>query len=569
MSTSTEDSMDLEALKSETPVEALFSRSFRIPAYQRGYKWQPKQVKQLLNDVAQELAKSGLSRYCLQPLVVAKHSTDSSTWEVIDGQQRLTTVFLILKYLETGTFSLSFETRPATTEFLNRLTKHQINRDSQKADDTPDSYYLFHAWQTINRWFEGNPKQKEAWKTTFPKRIDFIWHEIRGDKPAQTFINFNSGKIHLTPSELVKAILVRRVSCADDQKRRQRTPEEIAAEWDTVERTFQKESFWAFLYPPPAKHKPWHRMGLILDMIASRESPIDEPPGTGALEQYLELNDNTDAAWLKIWECFLVFQEWFADRGVFHAIGFLRARSPRLHPLRDLWEKHREFGRSKFKEYLAKSIQNCTKEDLGNLRYGESNDQILNVLFWFNIATLPHYARFPFERMQSVSIEHIHAQNAAELSVDEKWKTWLSHTRDLLNTLPNNKELELLRTKLKNSAADNITDHGEKEKLIRQFSSLTAPGLAEEAMHQISNLALLSQSQNASLSNDSFLAKRRKILARHRAGDFVPPATREVFLKSFNGDENMMFFWTQEDRTNYLDEIRSSITPASIRRSFN
>jgi uncharacterized protein with ParB-like and HNH nuclease domain len=70
--------------------------NYWIPAYQRGYRWSPLQVTQLLDDVWEFIQVSeGGNRhqfYCLQPLVIK--AVPDGVFEVVDGQQRLTTVFI-------------------------------------------------------------------------------------------------------------------------------------------------------------------------------------------------------------------------------------------------------------------------------------------------------------------------------------------------------------------------------------------------------------------------------------------------------------------------------------------
>lgn len=68
-------------------------RKFEIPSYQRGYRWTDIQVNALLNDVYNfhEYRIDAQAKYCLQPIVVTR-AADGVSWEVIDGQQRLTTL---------------------------------------------------------------------------------------------------------------------------------------------------------------------------------------------------------------------------------------------------------------------------------------------------------------------------------------------------------------------------------------------------------------------------------------------------------------------------------------------
>ena len=78
-------------------------KSFYIPSYQRGYKWDSRQVKDLLQDIMEfaQSKKNDNEFYCLQPLVVFPEKIENKVrYRVIDGQQRLTTIYIILKFLK-------------------------------------------------------------------------------------------------------------------------------------------------------------------------------------------------------------------------------------------------------------------------------------------------------------------------------------------------------------------------------------------------------------------------------------------------------------------------------------
>lgn len=76
---------------------------FYIPAYQRGYRWSAEQVEQLIDDLEEFKTRRETNTnafYCLQPLVIKPVKQDNiGSLEVIDGQQRLTTILLILQVL--------------------------------------------------------------------------------------------------------------------------------------------------------------------------------------------------------------------------------------------------------------------------------------------------------------------------------------------------------------------------------------------------------------------------------------------------------------------------------------
>ena len=122
-------------------------KQFFIPHYQRGYRWTEQQVKQLLDDIdsftPREIPGKPEERtfYCLQPVVVKlmneeykqKYGLKGEWYEVIDGQQRLTTIYIILQYInqkwqgedKLPQFKINYETRKGCVDFLHALsTKH-------------------------------------------------------------------------------------------------------------------------------------------------------------------------------------------------------------------------------------------------------------------------------------------------------------------------------------------------------------------------------------------------------------------------------------------------------------
>jgi len=135
---------------------------FFIPSYQRGYRWNTKQVEDLLNDIDEFMPrevdgkKNEKTWYCLQPIVIKKRQ--DGQYEVIDGQQRLTTIYLILFYLNSvyteenrsPLFEINYETRIDSTEFLKNLKRNEEN------DKNIDFFYISKAYQHICNWFK-NP----------------------------------------------------------------------------------------------------------------------------------------------------------------------------------------------------------------------------------------------------------------------------------------------------------------------------------------------------------------------------------------------------------------------------
>ena len=120
---------------------------FFVPAYQRGYRWTEHEVGQLLEDIRD----SNGATYYLQPLVVK--ARDDGSWELVDGQQRLTTLYLVFQYLArthlpsaaTG-YTITYETRQGSKEYLDRLSEAD-------AEGNIDFFHMFRAYQCIEEWF--------------------------------------------------------------------------------------------------------------------------------------------------------------------------------------------------------------------------------------------------------------------------------------------------------------------------------------------------------------------------------------------------------------------------------
>ena len=146
-------------------ISDLLGFDFFIPSYQRGYRWTKRQVKDLLNDIKEFSDVNKNTWYCLQPIVVKKNE---NKWDVIDGQQRLTTIYLILHYLNQQSeedrikpFELDFETREGSAHYLeNELGKKEVD------ETNIDYFHISVAYQTIKEWFKEN-KVGERFKSVF------------------------------------------------------------------------------------------------------------------------------------------------------------------------------------------------------------------------------------------------------------------------------------------------------------------------------------------------------------------------------------------------------------------
>ena len=188
--------------------------TFKIPNYQRGYRWRKANVEALLNDLDEFFSSNPTDEqyYLLQPIIVKKQG--DNVYELVDGQQRLTTLFLILKYLDLkpGSFIIEYEKYETKEDRKNFLD--DICENNDKKDENPDYYYMSGACKTIKDWFEdeneGTKRKNLFTKENLLTKVKFIWYEPEGNL-KEAFLRINTGRNPLTSPELIRSEFLYRI----------------------------------------------------------------------------------------------------------------------------------------------------------------------------------------------------------------------------------------------------------------------------------------------------------------------------------------------------------------------
>ena len=211
-----------------TIAELIGKGSFLIPTYQRGYRWTQDEVEKLLNDIYEFSTDETNSSeyYCLQPIVVKK--TEEGWYRIVDGQQRITTISLILDFI--------------SEELSQNESKITINYE-EVTDNNLDQYYKRKANEVIKNWKNSEAKNKLKESLLYYTKV--IWYELDKDEEEhKVFERLNVGKIPLTSAELIKAALLNSKNFTRDSEL---SKIQLALQWDEVEHTLQDDAFWCFL----------------------------------------------------------------------------------------------------------------------------------------------------------------------------------------------------------------------------------------------------------------------------------------------------------------------------------
>lgn len=541
------------------------SKKYFIPSYQRGYRWTEIEVRDLLSDIKEFSEKKSENEwYCLQPLIVKeiKEGDKFEHWEIIDGQQRLTTIFLILKYLGCKSkFTLSYETRKKSQEFLEKIT---LEQEEDKITNI-DFEHIYGAYKKIDEWFKQlDENRKEQFKKIFLTQTKVIWYCIDDSENAiDVFTRINSGKIPLTNAELIKGLFLNSSNFkTEDLEKINLIQLGIANEWDNIEYALHDESLWWFINK--SRNDLATRIEFIFKLFVELNNKNVNLDDHYAIFRYFyeEFKKGSDIKeiWLKIKNIFQTFEEWYQDKKLYHKIGYLITFGKRIKEIIRLKE-----GRNKeeflkeiddeirdilhIKEQGNNNLIALNKERLEDLFYEDNSvkrELLRKILLLHNIQTIlandNELSRFPFEKYKKENwdIEHIHAKSTSIIDIETQ-RNWIRDNfigkeggDEFIHRLENKESFETISNEI----------------LLSQYRDYDLIDI-----DNIANLCLLSDTINRSIKNNGFKMKRKDIIESEKQGMFIPICTRNVFLKYYTENVDRLEFWTGDDRLNYRRDI--------------
>ncbi len=595
-------------------INEILNKKFFVPHYQRGYRWTAQQVIQLLDDIdafsPRELdGKLGKLNektfYCLQPVVIKelskiireKYRLEGDWFELIDGQQRLTTIYLIIQYInefwtgkkKQGQFEIKFETRISRAEFLKSI---EVIDESDSVDINKENIDFFHissAYQTIRNWeldYEkkhGKAFDEAAFQSKFLANSKVIWYEVgKEEKSRALFERLNLGKISLTNAELTKALFLSSTSFNTFSENEKNIKQlEIAHLWDEIEHRLNEEDMKIWSFITNKKRSDFDtKIELILDLISGKTDEEKDPFYTFLNFIEKQKKEELSEIWLEIEHFYYTILEWNNDRNFYHKIGYLIAAkhtSRNKMTLGDIIKASMSMKKNEFEKLVNSQISETVKFEISELRYKNHPNQIFNVMLLFNVETyrssdaITEFYPFKQHKDNYWSLEHIHARNSENFDKTKKepWRKWLDLHLPLLNELVQNPQDGLSINEVNETISD-IERYNNPQLTWNRFTNIfnkindfltSDTESMDRESEGLSNLALLSQPDNAALNNSVFEIKKREIIKLDKQGSFIPICTRRVFAKYFydEGIATQYFFWSTEDRQNYFNDIKETI----------
>lgn len=621
---------------------------FYIPAYQRGYRWRAEEIKMLIDDLSrfmkEERDKAKDDRcpfYCMQAVVV-KNCEAEYELEVIDGQQRLTTMLILLQalytvrnkqimmlscknkdyslceWLENNLYSIKYETRKPSKEWLIEITKAYITdicnsnkEDSEKLKDQNSDYYHFVETfdRAINIFSKWSDLERYNFLEMLNNQIRFIWYNISlveiSDSNVDIFDRINATKIQLNNAELIKALFLQEDHFGSNTHLR----EQMAIDWDRIEKRLQNPSFWGFVYSTRHPFRYQTHIEYLFDLIKNKtKDKIDYYNYT--FNEYnkkypRELNkrlDYVNTCWKEVQDIMLTLEEWYSDRTCYHYIGYLLeyGKDFENNDISILYLKNILTNISK-SERLAK-LKDLIRFSLKDVKpnklfHAQSGNYVTQVLFLLNIQSEQNRksdtARFSFfnfkEIKESVGWNEEHVASNTDYTPKYEDREGLAYAileyftgvkkpetdtnddykKEVQEKYPSDNEMKKLCERVLRFFEINNTDEGMDEMNATYFAVIEYFDQKKEDTFNddvkvgnsikrekdfIWNFALLNGTTNKSYGNDIYPLKRKRIIS-DEFYIYTPICTRAMFEKAYSHKLSNMMVWGRTDAKDYWEYI--------------
>lgn len=566
---------------------------YSIPAYQRGYKWEKQDIKQLLDDVNKfDSNKDDETFYCLQNITLVENKHNPNQYNVVDGQQRLTTLSVILSFLKEYKLisnKIVYSVREETEDFLKKYI-YQENNLADFADwndflnDTKakglnynfqDIYYLYSAYNATSEWFARNDVDKETFTKKLLDRVKVIVNLVKNIDEQELFENLNGKRVPLDGADLIRAVIITRIAkkevpeSEDELKYNVLVNEKrtrIGITLDTISRwwTDKNRQIWFRYFIRKVKSdsvetvdfdEKKHEINYLYKLYALAHN-------ISTMSVRFFENEASKPNFLQhLLDFQRMLKDWYEDAELYHLILYTYLYSSSSLSFQDICTKWSSNTRQSFIHALKKIIRDndAVKNLLGDSNNNEmetgvktDSDQQAFLENWYNDQIV--------DISVLLDIVHLLYNNHMKERLPALYFQWVRKDEDREHIFPQtpisdkvknpDKQTQVLMTyvryinKLKAVSQDdsNIIDEDDLRKSIDWQNEEWRHKTKEEInsrlaklipINSIGNICLLNCSVNRSYGNDFFLEKRIDIMRKSQEGYYIRPHVFEAFNKMF------------------------------------
>ena len=525
-------------------------------------------------------------------------------WEVVDGQQRLTSILILLQALNADIkyskadikYSIEYDVVEKSRDFIKNIS----TISETEADKDINLSHIYDAYQTIEKFLKDNISEKSNdFREVISENVKFVWYEAAEEENSlEIFKRLNVGKIALTESELIKALFLNRSNFKGQEHRQA----EIAREWDSIETLLQDDEFWLFIQSASNYQKPT-RIDFLLGFYVGFDKNLEPEKGKEAtFRSFYKYYNNPDKNILDLWQgikqIISVWKTWYDDIETYHLIGFIiNFKIKELLVLTNDWQGSLK---DKFKEGLYESIKEKYFKEFDPERIyvdekGDKKGETRPYLLLMNILTVIDqnavmekneqykqgvFYKFPFHlfKKEKWDIEHIDSATQNELENRKAQEEWIRSVFFMLN---DDQKEEMRECKDFKNFLNNEDNNFEKiyEALCNkpELNIVKKEQTQSEWKNKIYNYALLDAHTNRSYKNAIFSFKRAQIIDKEKGisntyywdkekedykqsplpiiSAFGPPCTQNVFKLAYSTNPESFSEWKQHDAEMYRNEM--------------
>lgn len=581
----------------------LRGKYYTIPEYQRGYKWETKDIYCLLKDINNFSKNDDFDLfYCLQNITLVENS---DSFNVVDGQQRLTTLAIILSYL--GEYSLinekiQYNIRKETEEFLKEYIYKSskiktiedweqllsISSRENKDYDYQDVYYLFNAYKSVQSWFDSYPHKIDDMKDKILNHIKIIVNLPKNIDEQELFENLNGKRVPLDGADLIRALIITRVAKTEVGELDDSTKQNVLINERRVKIGLLLDSFnlwWS------EENKQIYFRQLTKEAKISEStsvafddniSPINNlyklyslAYNDGKLDMDFFERKSTENNFLhEIQTLQRTIENWYNDRILYHLILFTIIyagdgdKEKNLHKLsfKELYQTWQRSHRKDFISYLKNRISknevfedllqqiNITDKDNETTAFQEMwyDNKLVNVstlLDIINILSSKSNTKLPakYFKAQEEDLEHIFPQTPIGDKIKDKEKQsqiLIQYVEIINQSISDEERINLTKNDID---WDNQEWKEEIKATIKDKIVKIIP------INSLGNMCVLHESVNRGYGNDFFLEKRIDIMRKSQQGFFIRPHVYDAFNKIYierqddSINMSMMTIWDKSD----------------------
>ena len=590
-------------------------KCFNIPDYQRGYKWNASDATKLLDDLKkfEESNPNDGDFYCLQNITLVPNK-DGKYLNVVDGQQRLTTLYILLSYYKNCKSSevedlkdfsnvLKYSIRESTAkklEELNGKTDWDIINTSSAGHR--DEFYILAVAESIKTWFASNSlKFDTVWNS-----LKLIVNKIEGKSEETIFANINGGKVPLDGADLVRAILMTKSAKEKfaDLKSTEKTNEfrvRMGIEIDGINQWWSNKdvkTYYTQFLPDAIQNNDLFKKEFSINLlykifyeVYKNDKKLKNNVKNFSFD-FFEYGTDFDGnggnnyyeMYQQILSLHLTLKDWYNNSGIYHLLGYLFFSFKESISLEKVW-KEWELSKSKhdftekLKDMISDELEKFVEEEVGGKEQNHSRrKELLRQIEdinsdWYNfysnqtLRLLPlldviYYSdkkdrKLPaaYFKVNQEDKEHIMCQNPREGEENEGIR--ISDAKDFLTRYFHNygekPEIKSFIDELEKLRQEDFISNENKER----FDEL----LHRYSLNSIGNIVLLDLSVNRSYGNAPHNEKVFRITSEFFGNEhYIRPHTAGVFLGKDSNKPNKEWQWGIKEINDNAEKIATTIS---------